>query len=502
MAGCAACAAAGVSGCAAWKSAPPAASVARKVRVRLVFSHPLPGITSWPGAGVDFAKRIREIEKRLPRLCPALDLQMAAATNAKEAKAILTGDKETEAYVVWFMGMGGGGPVIEQHAGKTGRPMVRVGDPYCGPQPLGYNGRVAKQGGKAICVSPTRLEDAAAIINCLEALGRPGGTADEFLAAARERLHASFAGTGDGAAAADDSVTTLPVKDCLERLKSSTILLVGRPVTPLARTIQEQFGVRIESVGFPEIHAAWEQADPEASAALADRWMRSAKKVVEPKREDILKSAAMSLAMESVMAKRKADAITINCLGGFYGGHLKAYPCLGFVALNDAGRIGACEGDLASTFTMLAVGALSGRPGYISDPVIDTSTRRIVYAHCVAPTKVFGPEGHSNPYLIRSHAEDARGASVQSLMPVGYMTTTLKFVPQQRAVVLHRAKAVGNVDDERACRTKLAAEVKGDLEKLFTNWGNGWHRVTFYGDLKEPIRELCEAAKFTLVEEA
>src|SRR5574337_693990 len=34
-----------------------------------------------------------------------------------------------------------------------------------------------------------------------------------------------------------------------------------------------------------------------------------------------------------------------------------------------------------------------GRPGYISDPVIDTSKNQIIYAHCVAPTKVFGPGG-------------------------------------------------------------------------------------------------------------
>ena len=40
-----------------------------------------------------------------------------------------------------------------------------------------------------------------------------------------------------------------------------------------------------------------------------------------------------------------------------------------------------------------------GRPGFISDPVIDTSKRQIIYAHCVASNRAFGPDrrGQSVP---------------------------------------------------------------------------------------------------------
>jgi hypothetical protein len=56
---------------------------------------------------------------------------------------------------------------------------------------------------------------------------------------------------------------------------------------------------------------------------------------------------------------------------------------------------------------------------------------------------------------------------------------------------------------DRACRTKLAGEIVGDVEKLFTFWDQyGWHRVTFYGDLREPVRELAAALKFQFTEEA
>jgi hypothetical protein len=53
-----------------------------------------------------------------------------------------------------------------------------------------------------------------------------------------------------------------------------------------------------------------------------------------------------------------------------------------------------------------------------------------------------------------------------------------------------------------ACRTKLEAVVKGDLEKLVEHWSMGWHRVTFYGDLKREVGQLCQRLKLQLIEEA
>jgi hypothetical protein len=143
-----------------------------------------------------------------------------------------------------------------------------------------------------------------------------------------------------------------------------------------------------------------------------------------------------------------------------------------------------------------------GRPGYISDPVIDTSKRQIIYAHCVAANKPFGPEGKANPYQILTHSEDRQGASVRSMLPTGYLTTTLEVRNAEKEILFHRAKAVANDPNDRACRTKLAAEPIGDLEKLFTEWDHwGWHRVTYYGDLKKPAYELADALGWKVVEE-
>ena len=83
------------------------------------------------------------------------------------------------------------------------------------------------------------------------------------------------------------------------------------------------------------------------------------------------------------------------------------------------------------------------------------------------------------------------------------MTTSLEFDQGKKPILFHRAKAVANDPDDRACRTKLCAEPVGDVEKLFTQWDrSGWHRVTYYGALKEPVFALADARGFKVFEEA
>jgi hypothetical protein len=84
-------------------------------------------------------------------------------------------------------------------------------------------------------------------------------------------------------------------------------------------------------------------------------------------------------------------------------------------------------------------------------------------------------------------------------MPSGYMTTSFRIM--RKDLVVHRAKAVGNYDSERGCRSQLVGHVNGDIEKLMRHW-LAWHRLTVYGDLVEPLKELAAALKLRFVQEA
>lgn len=180
---------------------------------------------------------------------------------------------------------------------------------------------------------------------------------------------------------------------------------------------------------------------------------------------------------------------------------LPNFPCLGFMQLLDDGALGICQAKIDDSPAMVLVRLLTNRPGYVSNPVIDSSRNQIVYSHCVGPTKVFGPSGSQNPYYIRT-AHSRVGAVVESLMPGGYMTTTIRTHMARRQMTIHQAKAVGTLFSEKGCRTKLVAEVCGDVGKLLHQWDHGWHRVTVYGDVKEPLIELGNALGFEVLEEA
>ncbi len=414
--------------------------------MRLVFSHPEPGRQGWPNLGYDFEARKRELTARLKRACPNIEFLAAPVPRTKEdVAAILAADGEVDGYVLYLLGLPAS-PTAPLTA--SGRPVVVINDLFGGGIGNMHGARVA-------LVSSSSFEDVALAVRTFE---------------------------------------------YMRRLRSSVILDVVERPQPEAKAIAETFGTKVETLSAAELNAAYDQADGAESRRFAEGWSRAAEKVVEPSEEEIGKSGRMYVGMRDLLKERGAQAIAIDCLQLFYGGKMPAYPCLGFFELNNDGAVGACEADLQSTITMLAIAYATGRPGYISDPVIDTAKNRIVYAHCVAPTRVFGPRGPANPFRIRSHSEDRKGASIQSLLPVGHVVTSLKFVPSQKVVVMHTAKTVGNIEEDKACRTKLAAEIPY-AQKMLEGWSEGWHRVTVYGDYRNPMRTLGLLLGYKVVEE-
>jgi hypothetical protein len=88
-------------------------------------------------------------------------------------------------------------------------------------------------------------------------------------------------------------------------------------------------------------------------------------------------------------------------------------------------------------------------------------------------------------------------------MPAGYVTTTFRTNVARKQMVIHQAKSLGPLASENGCRTKLIGEVRGDIGKMFARWDQfGWHRVTVYGDLREPLTEFGKALGLEIIEEA
>jgi len=438
-----------------FQNTPPAAEP--QLRLRLIFAHPDPTQPNWPNIGYNFAGQINELTKNFQQQCPEIKfLPITVSDGSKtQAEKILAQDAEVDGYVVYLVGCLWGD--MTETIAAAGKPTIFVDNLFAGSgEFLTSYARARREGNKVIAVSSSAFSDVVQAVRCLQSI---------------------------------------------KKLANATILVVGREAD---KNIEPALGAKMKTIDFSEINEAYQRADKKKIQQCTDRWIQEAEKVIEPPRREIEKAAGMYLSMVELMDKHKARAITINCLGGIYSGKMvDAYPCLGFMQLNNDGLVGACEADQRSTLTMLLMTFLIGQSGFISDPVIDTAKNQIIYAHCVAPSKPYGPNGPANPYHLRDHSEDRRGASIRSLLPLDVMTTTMLLDYNKKQIILHQGISVENVDEDKACRTKLAVEVKGDIYKLLNYWDQwGWHRVTFFGDWKRQAYNIAALLGYEVVEEA
>ena len=475
---------------------------AGKVRIRVIYALHAPKQPGpdWPNKGFDFVPVMERIDSELAKRCPGFEFVTSMAQGPDQAKKILEEDKAApvDGYLVYQMNCWN---AVVQTMATSGKPVLYADFQFAGSGGfLVYTaGFLRAKAANVGFVASSNIEDLAEAVKCF-GLVKKGGSAADFVAATA-RLRGQRTPKAGDLACKPDALKTLSPEECLRQMKASKILAVNNHASAPAAPVME---IPMDHVSFAEVNDAWKAADKDQTRAVADRWQKTAASVVDVSRETLETSAAMYLGMKDVLKKHGANAITMNCLGGFYGGHIHAYPCLGFHELANEGLVGACECDVQSTATLVAMLALTGgRPGFISDPVIDTAKRQIIYAHCVAPNRMFGPKGETNPFQILTHSEDRQGASVRSVLPLGYMTTTLEMSAGRKQVLFHQAKAVANDPDDRACRTKLCGDPVGDIEKLFTEWDQwGWHRVTVYGDLKEPVQALAAAMGWEILPEA
>jgi len=426
------------------------------VRVSIVFTCNEPNRPSWPYINYDCEGRAERIMEALRRELPDFEFTHYVFRHKDEVDRVDWGSFDGIAvYMISGMWRGIAEKIIEM-----GRPTILIDDLY----------------------------------------GGSGGFLRAFSMARRKNLPV----IGVASSNLKDAIDAIKLLRVIKMLKSSRILdITDRNISDISREIRDSFGIQVVKMTSDELNAYYEKTDEEEAGRIADKWIREALKVVEPTRDEIVRSARIYLALKRAMQDSDADAVTIDCLSLCYAGKIPAYPCLALFQLNNEGSTGVCEADLNSTITQLMMRYLTGRPGYVSDPVIDTASNQIIYAHCVASNRVYGSNGLSNPYIIRSHSEDRKGASVQSLMPLGETVTTLKISVEARAMCIHQGVTVANIEDDKACRTKLAAETDADkiLEKWNVEVDFGWHRVTFYGDWRRQAVNLARLLGLKVIEE-
>lgn len=432
-------------------------------KVKVAVQKKAEGVPGWPHINFDYEKELTRVMDIVRAENPDTEFDISMYSNVEQAKADYEEDKKRYDGVLvllmtnWLK--------IDQFycmQAETGLPVIVADVPFCG--------------------SGSILAETSPLIR-------------------EKNLPVALLGSKDYR----EIAWNVKIFSALKKVRESTILVVkNEPNLESEQAAQRIWGCRFVNLNSEELMKYFREIPDSEAEQTAEKWKREALKVMEPSDDDILESARLHHAILKAKEKYHADAVTIDCLElGYhdtYHANRHMYPCLSYYQMNEDGMVGVCEADINSTVMSMLILYLTGRPGYVSDPVMDTSSDQITYAHCVACRKVFGKEDKRTcQYYIRSHAEDQMGASVQVIFPEGEPLTTVNLNHVEGWASIHSGVSTGNAFGDAGCRSKLVAKV--NAYALLKNWMPQWHRVTVFGEYREVFKNLFRIKGLAIHEE-
>jgi len=241
---------------------------------------------------------------------------------------------------------------------------------------------------------------------------------------------------------------------------------------------------------------AKQEATPEVEQ-LADEFAKTAKKIVEPSPQDLINSAKAYFVGKKIMADEKCHGISLNCLGLIGDRKIPCPPCMAWLKLNDEGSVGCCECDWKAAISLRLCALLTGRPGFMQDPVPNTVNGTFMGAHCSSPSKLRGFDQPAEPVILRNHSESTLGVSPQVLWPLDEPATVMWFQDPGK-IVLGTGKVVANIDTPPSggCRTsvELAMDSVADPRDC-----KGFHQPFILGRLDRLFKAYCQLAGIEVV---
>jgi hypothetical protein len=240
-------------------------------------------------------------------------------------------------------------------------------------------------------------------------------------------------------------------------------------------------------------------ADSKDILAMADDYLRRARKVTGATRQDVINGVKSYYVAGRILEAEQADAITMDCLGAL--GQIKvSLPCIAWSRMNDDGIPAACEADYGAVASHLITQYLFDRPGFQQDPVADTADDSIIGAHCSCPTKLNGFGAGPEPFDLMHHHGN-RDAVPRTLWQIGQRVTSIDLLPGKAdgssasQVLISAGKVLENMDvpPSGGCVVSIKVKFDGDSEVLSFP---GFHQIFFYGDYAHQMKDFCRLNNF------
>jgi len=256
-------------------------------------------------------------------------------------------------------------------------------------------------------------------------------------------------------------------------------------------TVLDRLGTKVRAVPRDTFNLAYDKQTVTAEVRdAASDMRRHARRIVEPKPNDLLNSARCFVTAKRLLAEHKANALSMDCLGMVSAKLVPTPPCFAWTMLQDHGVTAGCEADLWGAMSLMLTSYLLDRPGYMNDPVPETAHNTLIASHCTSGTRLAGFDKRPVPYILRNHSESALGVSTQVLWPVNEPVTLVRFTSANELIV-DTGKVVINVDTPPAggCRTSVELRMDNieDCRDVL-----GFHQVVTLGNHRRALQGFCE----------
>jgi hypothetical protein len=279
--------------------------------------------------------------------------------------------------------------------------------------------------------------------------------------------------------------------------KTRCVVIKGRQRSeePLADT-----GITMQVVPASTFIEQYNQtADSKEILAMADDYLRRARKVTGATRQDVINGVKSYYVAGRILEAEQADAITMDCLGAL--GQIKvSLPCIAWSRMNDDGIPAACEADYGAVASHIITQYLFDRPGFQQDPVADTADDSIIGAHCSCPTRLNGFGAGPEPFDLMHHHGN-RDAVPRTIWQVGQRVTSIDLLPGKAdgsspsKVLISAGTVIENMNVPPSGGCVVSVKVKFDGHQEVLSFP-GFHQIFFYGDFAHQMKDFCRLNKF------
>jgi len=238
-------------------------------------------------------------------------------------------------------------------------------------------------------------------------------------------------------------------------------------------------------------------ADSKELRAIADFYAKNAKKIVEPKKEQILAAAKHYIVLRRLIQAGGYDGVTVRgalCIGA--KGAAGNPACVAVSKLLDEGVPAACEADVDAARCQMLTMSLFGQTGFMGNPSPNTVDNTFIASHCTSALKLEGiDKPYLAPYTLRNfHAMG--GVCPMVAWPVGKKATIMDFLGG-KSIIVSTGRVVRNTEKITqppcgGCRTSVEFAMDGIANTLDMQAGH--HKWCILGNYGRRIRNFCKLA--------